>query len=131
MSEKIFQSKVISWLEKQNAYAVKFNASGISKNGVPDVLVCLNGYFLGLELKTDKGVASALQKYNINQINMMGGISIVLRPFMWEDFKKYTLEFLKGVLPFETYKTTLLYLHLKGKELNNENNKTKGKSTII
>ena len=25
----------------------------------------------------------------------------------------------------------LLYLHLKGKELNNENNKTKGKSTII
>ena len=49
----------------------------------------------------------------------------------WEDFKKYTLEFLKGVLPFETYKTTLLYLHLKGKELNNENNKTKRKSTII
>lgn len=131
MSEKIFQSKVISWLEKQNAYAVKFNASGISKNGVPDVLVCLNGYFLGLELKTDKGFASALQKYNINQINMMGGISIVLRPSMWEDFKKYTLEFLEGVLPFETYKTTLLYLHLKGKELNNENNKTKGKSTII
>ena len=131
MSEKIFQSKVISWLEKQNTYAVKFNASGISKNGVPDVLVCLNGYFLGLELKTDKGVASALQKYNINQINMMGGVSIVLRPSMWEDFKKYTLEFLEGALPFEAYKTTLLYLHLKGKELNNENNKTKGKSTII
>ena len=117
MSEKVFQSKVISWLEKQNAYAVKFNASGISKNGVPDVLVCLNGYFLGLELKTDIGVASALQKYNINQINMTGGVSIVLRPCMWEDFKKYTLEFLEGTLTFETYKVTLLYLHLKRKEL--------------
>ena len=62
---------------------------------------------------------------------MIVGVSIVLRPSMWEDFKKYTLEFLEGALPFEAYKTTLLYLHLKGKELNNENNKTKGKSTII
>ena len=62
-----------------------------------------------MELKTDIGVASALQKYNINQINMMGGISIVLRPCMWDDFKKYTLEFLEGILTFETYKITLLY----------------------
>lgn len=88
--EKTFQNKVIKWLESQGAYVVKYWGGGMyTRAGVPDLLVCHKGYFLGIELKAEKGKASDLQLHNIEEIKKSGGIALVLRPSGFDDFKKF------------------------------------------
>lgn len=89
MVERDFQRKVIKWLEAvPNTYAVKFNASGLSKSGVPDILACINGHFVGIELKTDTGVLSELQKRNLTKIEKCNGITYVVKPSTYKEFQK-------------------------------------------
>ena len=88
-----FQRKVLKWFEKNKIYAVKYNASEISKSGVPDVLTCIDGYFVAIELKKEKGVASDIQKYNVRQINKTG-VACVLRPSQFDEFTLIVDEFI-------------------------------------
>lgn len=92
-SESGFQKVVLQWFKKNKIYAVKYNASGISQVGVPDILACIDGYFVGIELKKETGVVSEIQKYTIRQINKTG-LAIVLRPSKFEDFKLIVDEFI-------------------------------------
>lgn len=87
MSEANFQKKIIKYLESIDAYVFKHNASAISKAGVPDIICCYRGLFMGIEVKKDnKSKPTELQKYNLNKINKCGGIGIVLRPDTFERF---------------------------------------------
>ena len=85
--EKTFQTKLKRYLETKS-YVVKFNASGISKVGVPDLIVCYKGLFIGIELKAPNGKPSELQLYNLREIEKSGGISYLLYPKDFEKFKK-------------------------------------------
>ena len=58
-----------------------------TKAGVPDLLICCNGYFLGVELKASTGKASELQKMQLAKIKDAGGISLLLYPKDFERFK--------------------------------------------
>lgn len=58
-----------------------------TKSGIPDLLVCCNGYFVGVEVKSSKGKPSELQLYNIRKINESCGIGIVLYPDQFDDFQ--------------------------------------------
>lgn len=89
MKESQFQQQVIRFLKFIGAYQIKIWGGGFQKAGVPDLLVCYKGKFIGIELKTDKGKASVLQKYNIAKIQEAGGIGIILRP---KSFKKFRCE---------------------------------------
>ena len=94
MSEANFQKKIIKYLESIDAYVFKHNASAISKAGVPDIICCYRGLFMGIEVKKDnKSKPTELQKYNLNKINKCGGVGIVLRPDKFELFK----ELIKGL----------------------------------
>lgn len=94
MSEANFQKKIIKYLESVDAYVFKHNASAISKAGVPDIICCYKGLFIGVEVKKDnKSKPTELQKYNLNKINKCGGVGIVLRPDKFELFK----ELIKGL----------------------------------
>ena len=88
MTEKTFQSKLIKLIEKNNGYVVKFNASAISKIGVPDLLACINGKFVGLEVKKENGKPSEIQLWNIEQIKKSGGIAMVVKPSDYENIEK-------------------------------------------
>ena len=88
MTEKTFQTKLIKLIEKNNGYVVKFNASAISKIGVPDLLACINGKFVGLEVKKENGKPSEIQLWNIEQIKKSGGIAMVVKPSDYENVKK-------------------------------------------
>ena len=57
MRESAFQQKVLKFLKDKKIYAIKFNASGLTKVGVPDILMCLRGRFVGIEVKTDTAAA--------------------------------------------------------------------------
>lgn len=87
-AEKNFENRLKKFLEAENCWFVKFFANAYTKSGIPDLLVCCNGYFLGVEVKASNGKPSELQKRNIRKINECGGYGVILYPDQFEDFKK-------------------------------------------
>lgn len=58
----------------------------VAINGTPDILLCLNGIFIAIELKKDaKSKTSKLQDYNLQKIREAGGLSFVVYPDIWND----------------------------------------------
>lgn len=88
MKEKAFEEKVKKFLKEQGCWVLKTWSNGIQRQGVPDLLVCCNGYFLGIELKAETGHPSELQLWNIDEIRKAGGIAGVLYPKDFEKFKR-------------------------------------------
>ena len=68
----------------------------LPKRASPDLLVCCNGHFLGVELKGPKGRPSELQKWNIQKIQEAGGIGLVLYPKDFDNFKELIYELKEG-----------------------------------
>lgn len=87
--EKNFENKIKGFLKEQGAYFVKFFANNYTKKGVPDILTCINGYFVGIEVKAQNGHPSELQLYNIEQIRKADGFAFVLYPSGYEQFKEF------------------------------------------
>ena len=88
MKEKDFQLKVEKFLTDKGIYWVKYWGGGhFTRSGVPDLLCCIGGRFVGVELKTDDGKVAELQQYNIDKIIQSGGVALVLRPSDFEQFK--------------------------------------------
>lgn len=87
--ESHFQSQVIKYLKTlPKTWYVKIWGGGFMKAGIPDILCCINGKFVALELKRENGVASELQKRNIRLINDSNGIGIILYPKDFDSFKE-------------------------------------------
>lgn len=80
MLESKVQKDIQKLLDKRGAYVVKV-ISG-NRRGIPDLLVCYKGQFLGFEVKTPttKNKASPLQLKNIEMIRKANGIASVV----WE-----------------------------------------------
>lgn len=51
--------------------------------GTPDKLGCLNGFFIALEFKTDKGELSEIQRLKMQRIVEAGGYAFVVTPINW------------------------------------------------
>ena len=86
--EKSFENRVKRYLKSKDIYYFKYFGNAYSTPGILDLTLCVNGKFIGVEIKTEKGKVSTLQEYNINRIKDSGGIAIVLRPSGFDDFKK-------------------------------------------
>lgn len=89
MKESTFQSKVIAFLHSYNVYVVNVWGGGYQRAGIPDLLCCINGRFVAIELKTETGRTSKLQDYNIEQIRKSNGQAFVLRPSGFKDFQNW------------------------------------------
>jgi hypothetical protein len=91
--EKLFENKVKRFLKQfpDLIWFVKVWGGGFQKSGIPDLICCVNGVFITVELKASSGHASELQKYNTKLINQAGGIGIILYPEGFENFKKLIL----------------------------------------
>ena len=50
-----------------------------SKPGDPDIVVCYNGHYIGLEAKTPTGVQSPIQERRMREIRAAGGIYEIVR----------------------------------------------------
>lgn len=96
-SEKAYEQKVKQYLSDHGCWLLKTWSNGIQREGVPDLLVCCNGYFLGIELKAEHGKPSALQLWNIEQINAAGGFAFTLYPDQFEDFKQFIFGCIHGM----------------------------------
>ena len=89
-AEKNFENRVKNYLKERGCYILKYWAgAAYTKSGIPDLLVSSDGYFLGIEVKADKGIPSALQLYNLRKIRESGGYGILLYPKDFEQFKMF------------------------------------------
>lgn len=87
MRETPFKNKVERLLKSKGAWYIKYWAGNkFTKEGIPDVLACINGKFYGIELKGDGGQPTLLQLVKLRNIRKAGGIGILLYP---EDLKSF------------------------------------------
>lgn len=87
-AEKQFENKVKKFLEEQGCWFLKYwGGAAYTKAGIPDLLVCCNGWFLGVELKAPNGKPSPLQIHNLKKIDEADGFAILLYP---KDFELFT-----------------------------------------
>lgn len=61
-----------------NAYYFLPATHGYGASGVPDIIACISGRFVGIECKAGKGKTTALQEKNLNAITQAGGLSVVV-----------------------------------------------------
>lgn len=94
-SEKNFENKVRRFLRSQGCWVLKTWGGGYQRSGLPDLLICCNGYFVAAELKSNIGKPSQLQLWNIEKIKEAGGKALVLYPKDYEEFKKLIKELKK------------------------------------
>ena len=95
MTEKQFENKIKKFLKSHNIWFTKIWGGGFQKAGIPDILACVNGRFIAIELKGSNGKPTELQKYNIRRINECNGVGIILYPKDFERFKKLILDLLR------------------------------------
>lgn len=79
-SEKNYENKIKRFLTENGAYFVKYFGCGFTQAGVPDLLCCLNGRFIAIEVKAENGKPSPLQIHNIKKIRESGGIAVIAYP---------------------------------------------------
>ena len=76
--EKKIENSIKRYLDSIGAYYIKIHGSAFMASGTPDIVACVNGRFVAIEVKKEKGgVVSALQKAKINKINDCGGVAFV------------------------------------------------------
>lgn len=85
--EKIFENKIKRHVKAVGGYCVKYFGCNYSESGTPDILACINGYFLAIEVKAQTGKASELQLYKIDEIRKAGGFGYVVYPSGWSKLK--------------------------------------------
>ena len=86
-AEKKFENQIKEILQECVACRVKFFANAFTPSGIPDVLACYNGRFLGIEVKGGSSYGlTDLQKYNLKHIREAGGIGICVYPSGWQQF---------------------------------------------
>lgn len=53
-------------------------ANGYGRQGIPDVIACIDGHFVGIECKAGKGTTTELQDRELTKINAAGGTTLII-----------------------------------------------------
>ena len=76
--EKKVKAKVVAILKEFGAYYFYASTGGYGASGVPDIICCYKGRFIGIECKAGKGKTTALQDKNLHEIRTAGGTALVV-----------------------------------------------------
>lgn len=91
--EKKVKQHVTKFLKRYEAYHFYPVTSGFGASGVPDIVACFMGVFIGIECKAGKNKPTDLQKKNLDAISKAGGISLVIN----EDNLPDVVDVLEGI----------------------------------
>ena len=72
------KAKVKALLARCKVYYFMPATHGYGSSGVPDIVACMQGRFIGIETKANGGVPTALQMKNLMSIVDNGGISLII-----------------------------------------------------
>lgn len=89
VSEKWVKAQVVKMLKDLDAYYFYPVASGYMRTGVPDIVACLNGRFLGIECKANGNKTTEIQDRNLVEIKKNGGIAMVVDENNLDELKEY------------------------------------------
>lgn len=76
--EKFLVNKVIDLIISRGGFAVKIWGNPTQEKGIPDVLACYRGQFLGLETKRPGNEPSPYQAYQLGRIARAGGVALTI-----------------------------------------------------
>lgn len=80
ISEKTIENQIKKWLDSRNYWYFKVHGGMFQKSGVPDIVACINGKFVAIELKKSSGgFVSKLQEKQIDLIKKSGGVAGVAK----------------------------------------------------
>ena len=87
--EKKVKDAVKKILNAHEAYYFSPVTGGFGTSGVPDIVACIKGKFIGVETKAGKGKPTALQEKNLINIMNTGGIAVLVNEGGIETLKMF------------------------------------------
>ena len=82
--EKKVKDKIVAILKDEGVYYFFPATHGFGRSGVPDIIACVNGKFLGIEVKAGKNKPTALQVRELERIRAAGGVAVVINEENWD-----------------------------------------------
>lgn len=80
MKESDIVKKILKYLKTvEGCFFWKEHGGMYGTAGIPDIICCYCGRFIGFEVKTDVGEPTKLQLAAIRKIQSAGGIALVVR----------------------------------------------------
>lgn len=77
MLESDIQHKILEYLKSIDAYAIKIVAA--TRSGNPDIICCIRGRFVAIEVKQPGKNPTELQKLKMERIIEAGGLAFTAR----------------------------------------------------
>ena len=75
-------------LDERGIYHFSPVQNGMGRAGIPDIIGCFNGRFLGIECKAGKGKTTALQDLELEKIRKAKGFTYVVNEHNLQDLKE-------------------------------------------
>ena len=78
MREADIQKEIVTWAQKNGIWVVKYPGGIFGTTGTPDLILCVKGRFLALEVKKPGKPPKKIQEYRQNEIRKSSGISEIV-----------------------------------------------------
>ena len=76
--ENLVKKRVKAILDEQQVYHFSPMQNGMGRAGIPDIVACHGGKFIGIECKAGDNKPTALQERELNRILNAGGEAFVI-----------------------------------------------------
>ena len=83
------KAKVVKALKDADVYYFFPATHGFGRSGVPDIVCCVDGKFLGIECKAGKNKPTALQVREMEDIRQANGIAVVVNEESWDNLPEF------------------------------------------
>lgn len=80
LKESTIVRRIMKWLKSQpDCFCWKEHGGMYGTAGIPDIICCIDGVFVGFEVKNEIGKPTVLQEMTIKAIQRAGGYAAVVR----------------------------------------------------
>jgi hypothetical protein len=77
LKESTITKKILDYLKTvPQCFAWKEHGGKYTQAGIPDIICCYKGRFVGFEVKTETGKLSKLQEVTLSRIQRAGGVAV-------------------------------------------------------
>lgn len=86
-SEKVIETKIKNYLESLGAYKIKIHGSNFMEPGIPDIIGCYKGTFIGIEVKAPGKLDGQSEQQKTHQRNIIKAQGLCVCTDNLEDVK--------------------------------------------
>ena len=89
------KKRVKALLDSMGIYHFSHQTGGYGRSGIPDIICCASGKFIGIECKAKDNKPTPLQERELQKIRQAGGFSLVINEFNIAELQKSLTSFCK------------------------------------